>query len=247
MGHYDNCRDDHIPEVIKMVLVPREPTPEMRRAANDCAAKFNPGRSTYHIGSVAFDAQSIYRAMVDAAPQPSQSENISALRERLGGIGIDQMGTDNLAISLATYFDDGEEPNEHPAWSDAAINGANALLDAIHAHYEPILSSLSADNERLKEERDALLAALGFKPGPMGSAREVILKDAAGLRPEMVRARTAERALRSDRDWDRMAAAELLRKWVKRKFGRWITWRTAWAAVDEIFPGHQALSEGEQT
>lgn len=158
MGHYDNCRDDHIPEVGKMVLVPREPTPEMRRAANDCAAKFNPGRSTDHIGSVAFDAQSIYRAMVDAAPQPSQSENISALRERLGGIGIDQMGTDNLAISLATYFDDGEEPNEHPAWSDAAIAGANALLDAIHAHYEPLLNTLSADNARLREELEKTIA-----------------------------------------------------------------------------------------
>lgn len=101
--------------------------------------------------------------------------------------------------------------------------------------------------ETAEEERDALLRALGFKPGPMGSSREVILKDAAGLRPEMVRARTAERELRSDRDWDRMAAAELLRKWVKRKFGRWITWRTAWAAVDEIRPESQALSEGEQT
>lgn len=78
MGHYDNCRDDHIPEVGKMVLVPREPTPEMRRAANDCAAKFNPGRSTDHIGSVAFDAQSIYRAMVDAAPQPSMEGEMTA-------------------------------------------------------------------------------------------------------------------------------------------------------------------------
>lgn len=42
-----------------------------------------------------------------------------------------------------------------------------------------------------EEERDALLAALGFKPGPFRDAgtRAVILGDAAGLRPAMVKAR----------------------------------------------------------
>jgi hypothetical protein len=45
--------------------------------------------------------------------------------------------------------------------------------------------------DRAAEERDALLAALGFKPGPFRSelSRKVILDDAAGLRPEMVKAR----------------------------------------------------------
>lgn len=110
----------------------------------------------------------------------------------------------------------------------------------------PDLGKMVERRPTAEEERDALLAALGFRPGPKGSARDVILKDSAGLRPEMVRARNAERELKSDRDWDRLAAAELLRKWVRRKFGPWITWRTAWSAVDEIFPGRQGLSEGEQ-
>lgn len=121
---------------------------------------------------------------------------------------------------------------------DIAMQGIASDAQAQEA-YERLVAA--------EDERDALLTALGFRVGPMGKARDVILKDAAALRPEMVRARNAERELKSDRDWDRMAAAELLRKWVRRKFGPWITWRTAWAAVDEIFPGRQALSEREQT
>ena len=52
--------------------------------------------------------------------------------------------------------------------------------------------------EKAEEERDALLQAIGFKPGPMGTAREVILSDAAGLRPAMVKARRAQRDAESD-------------------------------------------------
>jgi hypothetical protein len=44
-----------------------EPTPGMRTAAFETAQKFNKGRSKDHIGSVAFDSQSIYRAMIKAA------------------------------------------------------------------------------------------------------------------------------------------------------------------------------------
>jgi hypothetical protein len=120
---------------------------------------------------------------------------------------------------------------------------------------EPLvtLSSAQAQIERLTRERDeaaeardALLSAIGFKPGPFKDAlsRKVILDDASGLRPEMVRARRAAQELRADLDWDRMATAELLRKWVRRKFGKWITWRTAWSAVDEVHPPRTTLSGG---
>lgn len=84
---------------------------------------------------------------------------VERLREALGGIAIPAMMTDNLAISLATYFDDGSEPNEHPAWSDAAINGANATLDAIHAHYASAISTLERELEEaralVKKEQEA--------------------------------------------------------------------------------------------
>ena len=52
-------------------------------------------------------------------------------------------------------------------------------------------------------DRDALLAALGFKAGPLGhdGRREVILDDATALRPAMVKARREALETQGDRDW----------------------------------------------
>jgi hypothetical protein len=148
------------------------------------------------------------------------------------------------------------------AWRHPIAKWASGFYASVHSHCqkdgpppEPLvtLSSAQAQIELLTRERDeaaeardALLSAIGFKPGPFKDAlsRKVILDDASGLRPEMVRARRAAQELRADLDWDRMATAELLRKWVRHKFGKWITWRTAWSAVDEVHPPRSALSGG---
>lgn len=100
------------------------------------------------------------------------------------------------------------------------------------------LSELLERAEKAEEERDALLAALGIITGPLGDElrRKVILDDAAGLRPEMVRARQAEKELISQRDWDRLVLVTNLRTWVHARFGIWITWRTATKAAREILP-----------
>lgn len=98
-----------------------------------------------------------------------------------------------------------------------------------------------------EEERDALLKALGFRPGPFEDelTQKVILDDAAGLRPEMARARRAEMELQSELDGNRLIIATNLRQWVRRRFGVWITWKSAWAATDDILPsGRLALSQG---
>lgn len=48
------------------VVVPKEPTAVMRDAAFSAAAKVNPGRDASRIAAVALDAQTIYRAMLEA-------------------------------------------------------------------------------------------------------------------------------------------------------------------------------------
>jgi hypothetical protein len=98
-----------------------------------------------------------------------------------------------------------------------------------------------------EEERDALLTALGFLPGPFKDdlTQKIILDDAAGLRPEMARARSAEMQLQSDLEVNRLIVATNLRQWVRKRFGVWITWKSAWAATDDILPeASAALSQG---
>lgn len=93
------------------------------------------------------------------------------LRERLGGIDAPGAGTDNLAIALATYYDDGSEPNKHPNWSDAAIDGSQALLDAIHGHYATALEALRASNREL----GAKLAAVTAERDELRVAQEEVI------------------------------------------------------------------------
>lgn len=62
----------------------------------------------------------------------------------------------------------------------------------------------------IEADRDALLAALGWKPGPLGEdgRRDVILKDAACLRPAMVRARQEAQRAEGDAQLWHMHAAD---------------------------------------
>ena len=83
----------------------------------------------------------------------------------------------------------------------------------------------ATDQSNAEADRDALLQALGFRPGPLvGSMRDMILREAAGLRPAMVEARhiamtwqMSAKEVRHEplllRSWEQREAAE---KEVKR-------------------------------
>jgi hypothetical protein len=67
------------------------------------------------------------------------------LRDTLGGITCPEvMHGDNLAIVLCTAFDDSGPTDEETGWSVSAIEGCNATLSAIHAHYAPRIAALEA-------------------------------------------------------------------------------------------------------
>ena len=67
------------------------------------------------------------------------------LRLTLGGIQIDAMLGDNLAIELCGTFEDRKEPiTDESGWGPTALAGCNATLDAIHAHYMPTITELRA-------------------------------------------------------------------------------------------------------
>lgn len=74
-------------------------------------------------------------------------------------------------------------------------------------------------------DRDALLQAIGFKPGPLGEGlrRRVILDDANGLRPAMVEAHRRERDVTGNALlWQALCASSepqplLLRVWRQRR------------------------------
>lgn len=59
---------------------------------------------------------------------------------RLGGIETEAMNGDNLAVTLCSFFDDGEESEDDTGWSPAAIEGCNQVLEAIRKHYDAALA-----------------------------------------------------------------------------------------------------------
>lgn len=98
-------------------------------------------------------------------------------------------------------------------WRDRAaskdvVDEAMAEISRLRAE----LSSLRGEGEEAAEQRDALLAALGWKTGPFASelSRKVILEDSAGLRPEMVKARERAHDAEADRDLWRWIAGDVV-------------------------------------
>lgn len=68
---------------------------------------------------------------------------VARLRKRLGGVQIDAMQGDNLAITLCSSFDDpDEEVDDETCWGASAISGCTATLDAIHEHYAGAIARL---------------------------------------------------------------------------------------------------------
>lgn len=88
-----------------------------------------------------------------------------------------------------------------------------------------------------EQDRDDLLKAIGFKPGPLRehASRIVILLDATALRPAMVEARRQRDAAEGSLLHAQAYAAEEIRAWCKERFGKWITHKTADTLRRRIF------------
>lgn len=77
------------------------------------------------------------------------------LRQTLPGIAQEECRGDNLAILLASYFEPGiddDEMDDSETWKQGAIDAANRVLDAIHAHYSPAI--LAAEERGMKRGLD---------------------------------------------------------------------------------------------
>ncbi|KAA0572256.1 hypothetical protein FZ983_32310 [Azospirillum sp. B21] len=105
-------------------------------------------------------------------------------------------------------------------------------VDAKLVEQERQIEAQRAEVERLtmaEADRDAVLQALGYKPGPLGNdtRREVILMDATELRPEMVKARekavfeessaSLYRDMLDELERSLAAGGALLKVWAARK------------------------------
>ncbi len=91
------------------------------------------------------------------------------LRLLLGGIQIDAMKGDNLAIELAGVFSVVDEPDvDDMGWGESALNGCKATLDAIHAHYLPTITRLRNERDGERMEREKCSQCLRDKDAAMG-------------------------------------------------------------------------------
>lgn len=94
-------------------------------------------------------------------PLPRQGEGRMSdkLRLELPGVSSPVMDGDNLAITLASFFEpsiEGDDMDESGTWKQGAIDAANEVMDAIHAHYadeiERLRSELSTAYRRGRED-----------------------------------------------------------------------------------------------
>lgn len=93
-------------------------------------------------------------------------------------------------------------------------------------------------------DRDALLQAIGFTPRPLDDDRDadIVIKDARALRPAMVEARRARDAAQDKLATCHAHAGELIREWVKDRFGKWITYKSAWTLANSLFGSERAAT-----
>ena len=75
------------------------------------------------------------------------------------------MGGDNLAITLCSHFDDGEEHDNEHGWSNAAHDGYMEVIEAIRKHYEPAAARIEALEAGLKPFVDPTLVEGSFSEG----------------------------------------------------------------------------------
>lgn len=61
--------------------------------------------------------------------------------DRLGGVSIERMEGDNLAITLCSHFDDPDQETGESGWTEAGAEGCDETLNAIRAHYTAAITA----------------------------------------------------------------------------------------------------------
>lgn len=86
----------------------------------------------------------------------AMSDLVKRLNETLGGIETPAMDGDNLAITLCSHFDDGEDHDNDHGWSNAAHDGYMEIIEAIRKHYAPAAARIEALEAALKPFADEM-------------------------------------------------------------------------------------------
>lgn len=117
-------------------------------------------------------------------------------------------------------------------------------MDEKLAELDAAMAEVLARAEKAEGDRDALRQAIGFKPGPLDADRDadIVIIDAKALRPAMVEASRARDAAQDKLATYHAHAGEEIRAWVKERFGKWITYKSAWTLADRLFGSERALA-----
>lgn len=78
--------------------------------------------------------------LIERAYREDLRSRLARANADLGGVSAPAMNGDNLAVSLCSYFDEGDEWPEDDGpddcgWSPSAITGYEQTIDAIRQHY----------------------------------------------------------------------------------------------------------------
>lgn len=87
------------------------------------------------------------------------SDIVKRLGETLGEIQTPAMGGDNLAVTLCSHFDDGEDHDNDHGWSNAAYDGYIEVIEALRKHYAPAAALIESQAARIEALEKALRLA----------------------------------------------------------------------------------------
>lgn len=73
------------------------------------------------------------------------AEAVRRTSERIGGVEIEAMEGDNLAILLCAHFDDVDGEQDDNGWTEAATTGCEQALKAIAEKYDTAIRALSKE------------------------------------------------------------------------------------------------------
>jgi len=116
------------------------------------------------IASVTSHADRLWnRRALPSAPavEGVERELVERLRARLGGVSSPVMRGDNISIVIAGYFEPGienDELDDSGTWKQGAIDAADEILDAIHAHYASAISRLVKERDEAKTDHEWMTA-----------------------------------------------------------------------------------------
>ncbi|MFN7004299.1 MAG: hypothetical protein ACK4NW_12825 [Roseinatronobacter sp.] len=87
--------------------------------------------------------------------------DVERLHESLGSVETpEHMHGDNLSILLCTFFEDREGEFDDNGWTEAAVSGQEAVLQAIRDHYGPAFEAILARAEAAERQSDGLYERL---------------------------------------------------------------------------------------